>query len=192
MDFGEDGARPPGGMGVPWLRDAYLARLRGSGAGVALPAMREEKDIAAGDAEGNGGGGGDKNILGASPVSRSELQSPSMLSLGSPDFADVTATAADKGAHQRAAAPPTDPFDEAAAGEPSVSRTVDDAFRSLATRHNLGRSPDTLSHAAVRSYAAHDLRSALAYCTALDALDPFCRAAGHVHVATLVGLGWTL
>jgi anaphase-promoting complex subunit 6 len=28
----------------------------------------------------------------------------------------------------------------------------------------------------------------LAYCSAIDAIDPFCRTAGYVHVATLVGL----
>ncbi|KAK1743722.1 putative cell division cycle protein 16 [Skeletonema marinoi] len=71
----------------------------------------------------------------------------------------------------------------------SFSQTVDEAFRNLATKHHLGKSSDILSHAAIRAYGSHDLRSALAYCTAIDAYDPFCRTAGYVHVATLVGLG---
>ena len=109
-----------------------------------------------------------------------------MLSLGSPDFAGGAATGE---GNKATTSLPTDPFAKLAAVRNSISQTVDEAFRSLTTRHNLGKSPDILSHAAIRSYATHDLRSALAYCTVIDAIDPFCRTAGYVHVATLVGLG---
>jgi len=173
LNFGNAGEL--GRMGISLLRDAYLARLRGSGAGLALPPTATETE----DVDGEG------DILGASsPVVRSDVQSPSMLSLGSPDFAGGA------GKHTNQAATsllPTDPF----SNKPTTpaSHTVDEAFRSLATRHALGKSPDVLAHAAIRSHASHDLRSALAYCTAIDAVDPFCRTAGYVHVATLVGLG---
>mmetsp|Transcript_34018 Transcript_34018/g.71558 ORF Transcript_34018/g.71558 Transcript_34018/m.71558 type:complete len:1178 (+) Transcript_34018:23-3556(+) len=171
-------------MGISWLRDAYLARLRGSGAGIALPPTALQEDTqnerAANVHE-------DNNILGASPVPRSELQSPSMLSLGSPDFAGGAAPDRGGGGTNDATAGLTqNPFVKKAN---SISQTVDEAFHSLATCHNLGKSPDILAHAAIRSYATHDLRSALAYCTVIDAIDPFCRTAGYVHVATLVGLG---
>ena len=103
-------------------------------------------------------------ILEASPVHRSDLHSPSMLSLGSPDFAGGAATGG-RGTNQATTSLPTDPFAKAAAVRNSTSKTVDEAFRSLATRHNLGKSPDILTHAVIRSYVTHDLRSALAYCT---------------------------
>jgi tetratricopeptide (TPR) repeat protein len=67
--------------------------------------------------------------------------------------------------------------------------SVDQAFRNLAITHHLGKSSDVLALAAIRSYASHNLQAALTYCTIIDALDPFCRTAGYVHVATLVGLG---
>jgi tetratricopeptide (TPR) repeat protein len=70
-----------------------------------------------------------------------------------------------------------------------TGNTVDQAFRNLAITHNLGKSSDVLSLAAIRSYAAHNLQAALTYCTVIDTLDPFCRTAGYVYVATLVGLG---
>ncbi|KAL9190673.1 hypothetical protein ACHAXT_000379 [Thalassiosira profunda] len=163
IDFG--GATPEqlAALGIEWLRDAYLARLRGDGGRAALPLPPTATEE-----------GGD-NIPGASPVPRSGLQSPSVLSLGSPDFAGG-ATGGDnrQSAQQAAPAPP--------------GRTVDEAFRHLSLAHGLGRSPDVLSRAAARSYAAHDLPAALAHCAALDAVDPYCRTAGYVHVATLVGL----
>ncbi|EJK62221.1 hypothetical protein THAOC_17175, partial [Thalassiosira oceanica] len=153
LDFGEGAAG--GGTGVGWLRDSYLARLRCGGRG--------------------GGEGDDEEpaVPGASPVDRADVQSPSVLSLGSPDFA-----AEDGVAGREDAAPP-----------PGSVDSVDSAFRSLALVHGLGRSPDTLARAASRSYARHDLRSALAYCAAIDADDPYCTAAKYVHVACLVGLG---
>ncbi|KAL7531169.1 hypothetical protein ACHAXR_003880, partial [Thalassiosira sp. AJA248-18] len=182
LDFGSnDGGKNNmlDGMGIGWLRDAYLARLRGGSSGLALPptALKEGglEEETAGD------------IIGEpSPVPRVDLQSPSMLSLGSPDFAGGAATAGRAGGNQQAA-PPS--FTVDAKKSHSISQTIDEAFRNLSIHHNLGTSPDVLSHAAIRSYSAHDLRSALAYCTVLDAVDPYCRTAGYVHVATLVGLG---
>ncbi|KAL7550818.1 hypothetical protein ACHAWF_014060 [Thalassiosira exigua] len=174
LEFGREGG--PGGAGsAGWLRDAYLARARGGTGGVASPSPTASRRDAGGSADGADGG-----ILGESPVPRSDLQSPSMLSLGSPDFAGGAVGGGGGKAPDLSAPEGSSPR--------RPSRTVDDAFRNLALRHNLGRSPDVLSHAAIRSYASHDLRSALAYCTALDAVDPYCRAAGYVHVATLVGL----
>ena len=145
-------------LGISWLRDAYLARLRGGLGVTTLPPTSATL-----------GDGDHPSEFDASPVQHEGLPTPSHLSLGSPDFANVTGRK-----------PSIDQ---------SFSQTVDEAFRSLATKHQLGKSSDILSHAAIRAYGSHDLRSALAYCTAIDAYDPFCRTAGYVHVATLVGLG---
>jgi tetratricopeptide (TPR) repeat protein len=145
---------------ISWLRDAYLARLRG---GLGVTALTPTTSLTLGDNHLSG--------FNASPVQRDGLPTPSLLSLGSPDF--VT------GAGRRSSL----------GDDHSFSRTIDEAFRNLATKHHLGKSSDILSHAAIRAYGSHDLRSALAYCTAIDACDPFCRTAGYVHVATLVGLG---
>ena len=67
-----------GSMGISWLRDAYLARLRGIGgvvasANVPLTSLRDQSS--------NG------TTTGVSPVPRLDMQSPSILSLVSPDFA---------------------------------------------------------------------------------------------------------
>ncbi|KAL3761687.1 hypothetical protein ACHAW5_004251 [Stephanodiscus triporus] len=184
LNFGEGGM---GGnlsdMGLSWLRDAYLARMRGIG-GAGAPNTSSA-------AAPRGRPGNESAVDIVSPVHRSDLQSPSMLSLGSPDFAGGTVVGGRDGNR-----PPAGQFissDEAAAAAAAAkaygySPTIDEAFRNLAISHNLGRSPDVLSHAAIRSYALHDLHSALAYCTAIDSIDPYCRTAGYVHVATLVGL----
>jgi tetratricopeptide (TPR) repeat protein len=165
-------------MGMSWLRDAYLARLHGIG-GLDAPNLPSDS------LQGQSVDQTAANIM--SPVPRSDLQSPSMLSLGSPDFAggDVGRDANEPLATLFAS---SDKAAVAAAKASGISLTVDGAFRNLAIKHNLGRSPDILSHAAIRSYALHDLHSALAYCTAIDSIDPYCRTAGYVHVATLVGL----
>mmetsp|Transcript_24708 Transcript_24708/g.59568 ORF Transcript_24708/g.59568 Transcript_24708/m.59568 type:complete len:1161 (-) Transcript_24708:151-3633(-) len=168
-------------MGISWLRDAYLARLRGGGSvgGLGLPPSATDNYL-----EKETGDDRNDKILGASPVPRSDLQSPSMLSLGSPDFAG----GAREGGGARNQMPIVDSFVKKAVATPSMSQTVDEAFHNLAINHSLGHSPDVLSNAAIRSYSLHDLHSALAYCTAIDAIDPYCRTAGYVHVATLVGL----
>ena len=171
-----------GGMGISWLRDAYLARLRGGSGGLTLPPTTVHQGIEKSDGDNDGG----SNILGPSPVPRVDMLSPSMLSLGSPDFAGG-ATGREGQDQQQAIAVEDQLF--AAKQATSISQTVDDAFRNLSIHHNLGTSPDVLAHAAIRSYSAHDLRSALEYCTVLDSVDPYCRTAGYVHVATLVGLG---
>jgi len=145
-------------MGISWLRDAYLARLRGGLGVTTLPPTSSSL-----------GDGDHPSEFDASPVQHEGLPTPSHLSLGSPDFVSVTGRKPSM--------------------DHSFSQNVDEAFRNLATKHHLGKSSDILSHAAIRAYGSHDLRSALAYCTAIDAYDPFCRTAGYVHVATLVGLG---
>ena len=88
LNFGSGNEEMMGGMGISWLGDAYLARLRGSGAGVmsfppttAEHSKKENTDNANGD-----------SIVEASPVHRLDLHLPSMLSLGSPDFAGGAAT----------------------------------------------------------------------------------------------------
>jgi len=179
LNFGSDEeGESLGNLGISWLRDAYLARLRGSGGVgvVSLPpsALLQEQ--------------GDGKETDVSPVPRGDLQSPSMLSLGSPDFAGGATTAGRGPGNQ---ATDGDPFSSKASAvktSPSDSQTIDEAFRNLALTHNLGQSPDVLSHAAIRAYALHDLHSSLAYCTAIDTIDPYCRTAGYVHVATLLGL----
>ncbi|KAL7429965.1 hypothetical protein ACHAXM_002927 [Skeletonema potamos] len=143
LNFGGNDNNGEETMAISWLRDAYLARLRGGLGVTTLPPA----------SSGLGDG----------------LPTPSHLLLGSPDFASV--------------------MGRKPSIDHSFSQTVDEAFRNLATKHQLGKSSDILSHAAIRAYGSHDLRSALAYCTAIDAYDPFCRTAGYVHVATLVGLG---
>ena len=175
LNFGDDGEI--GSMGISWLRDAYLARLRGSGGvGVMslLPTALQEQSA-----------GKEADV---SPVPRGDLQSPSVLSLGSPDFAGGAMSG--KGEKQQAGG---DPFSSEASAivapkSSSTSQTIDEAFHNLAISHNLGQSPDVLSHAAIRAYALHDLNSSLAYCTAVETIDPYCNTAGYVHVATLVGL----
>jgi len=156
LNFGGNDIGGEEAMGISWLRDAYLARLRGGLGVTTLPPTL-------------GDGDDHPSEFDASPVQHEGMPTPSHLSLGSPDFVSVTGR------------------------KPSIdhsfSQTVDEAFRNLATKHHLGKSSDILSHAAIRAYGSHDLRSALAYCTAIDAYDPFCRTAGYVHVATLVGLG---
>ena len=180
LNFGDDGTGEDlSDMGISWLRDAYLARLRGIG-GVGGPNSTSAAP------RGRSGDDAATDIM--SPVPRSDLQSPSMLSLSSPDFAGGAVVGGRDGSQ-----PPVGPFapseeNKAAAEAYGNSLTIDGAFRNLAIRHNLGRSPDVLSHAAIRSYALHDLHSALAYCAAIDSIDPYCRTAGYVHVATLVGL----
>ena len=149
-------------MGISWLRDAYLARLRG---GLGVTTLPPSSTI----------GDDHPSEFDASPVPHEGMPTPSLLSLGSPDFVSGTGRKPSIGG--------------GGGNDPSFSQTVDEAFRSLATKHHLGKSSDILSHAAIRAYGSHDLRSALAYCTAIDACDPFCRTAGYVHVATLVGLG---
>ena len=159
LSFGGGGSGGEEAMGISWLRDAYLARLRGGLGVTTLPLTSISQH----------GDGDHPSEFDASPVPHNGLPTPSHLSLGSPDFVSVTGR------------------------KPSIdhsfSQSVDEAFRNLATKHHLGKSSDILSHAAIRAYGSHDLRSALAYCTAIDAHDPFCCTAGYVHVATLVGLG---
>ncbi|KAL7499747.1 hypothetical protein ACHAWT_010715 [Skeletonema menzelii] len=159
LSFGGNDIGGEEALGISWLRDAYLARLRG---GLGVTTLPPTSSSSLGD-------GDHPSEFDASPVHHEGLPTPSHLSLGSPDFVSVTGR------------------------KPSIdhsfSQTVDEAFRSLAMKHHLGKSSDILSHAAIRAYGSHDLRSALAYCTAIDAYDPFCRTAGYVHVATLVGLG---
>jgi len=172
--WGEGGETGLQRMGISWLKDAYVARLRG-GTGASVLTSAEEHDKYAKD---------DKmersSFLNASSVHRVGLQTPSMLSLGSPDFAG--------GASRMQTTTKHDPF-RIKSPHQLVSKTIDDAFRNLASTHRLGLSSDILSHAAIRAYSSHDLRSALTYCTAIDSVDPFCRTAGYVNVATLVGLG---
>jgi len=176
LNFGSDDSL--GNLGISWLRDAYLARLRGSGGVgvVSLPpsALLQEQ--------------GDGKETDVSPVPRGDLQSPSMLSLGSPDFAGGATTAGRGQGNQATVGDPFSSKASAVKASPSDSQTIDEAFRNLALTHNLGQSPDVLSHAAIRAYALHDLYSSLAYCTAIDTIDPYCRTAGYVHVATLLGL----
>ena len=161
-----------GGMG--WLRDVYLVRLRGSGGGfvdssaagssvMQKPAETVEMNPI-----------DESRIMDASSVyhrggASVGLQTPSAFSLGSPDLGI------------------RDEFKEETAEHHENS--VDQAFCNLAITHNLGKSSDVLASAAIRSYASHNLQASLAYCSLIDALDPFCRTAGYVHVATLVGLG---
>lgn len=59
------------------------------------------------------------------------LPTPSNLLLGSPDFASV--------------------MGRKPSIDHSFSQTVDEAFRNLATKHQLGKSSDILSHAAIRA-----------------------------------------
>lgn len=159
-------------MSISWLRDAYLTRLRGMGY-VSEPTGASD-EVAATDSM-------------ISPVPRTELLSPSMFSLSSPDFAGEAVVGDNNGNQLPVEGPFVYSNNQLSSGR-TTSLTIDGAFRNLAITHKLGRCPDVLSHAAIRSYALHDLSSALAYCTAIDAIDPFCRTAGYVHVATLVGL----
>ena len=161
-------------MSISWLRDAYLTRLRGMGY-VSTPTGASVNDeVAATDSM-------------ISPVPRTDLLSPSMLSLSSPDFAGG-AVDVDSNDNQLPVGGQFVSSNNQLSSGRTTTLTIDGAFRNLAIAHKLGRCPDILSHAAIRSYALHDLSSALAYCTAIDAIDPFCRTAGYVHVATLVGL----
>ena len=159
-------------LGISWLRDAYLARLRGHPGLPQTTELQQEQQA-----------GKETDV---SPVPRGDLQSPSMLSLGSPDFAGGA------GGNNHQTDTVGDPFSSKVAAvegkSSSISQTIDEAFRNLAISHNLGQSPDVLSHAAIRAYTLHDLHTSLAYCTAIDTIDPYCRTAGYVHVATLVGL----
>ena len=179
LNWGAGGEKELGLLGISWLKDAYISRLR-RGMGSAASSSSREQEHSRDEKTHH------DNILDASPVHRVGLQTPSMLSLGSPDFAGGrgkkrSGSNTEQNAESHDAIKPVN--------ESSPSHTVDDAFRKLATRHRLGKSSDVLSHAAIRAYASHDLRSALTYCTVIDSLDPFCRTAGYVHVATLVGLG---
>ena len=123
-----------------------------------------------------------------SPVPRLDMLSPSVLSIGSPDFAGGAVMGEDRNQAPVGSFPSTNEVEALTSKTIRMSQTIDDAFHNLAIMHKLGHSPDVLSHAAIRAYALHDLHSALAYCTAIDAIDPYCRTAGYVHVATLVGL----
>ncbi|KAL7480690.1 hypothetical protein ACHAW6_006355 [Cyclotella cf. meneghiniana] len=156
-----------GGMGISWLRDSYLARVRGGVRGTGLPpsAVHEAID----ESLKNFYGG---RILGASSVTGVGLQSPSTFSSGSPKYAGRA-----------------DSNNVSCKLDTATSDTADEAFRNLAITHHLGKSSDVLSLAAIRSYASHNLQAALTYCSVIDTLDPFCRTAGYVYVATLVGLG---
>ncbi|KAL3775344.1 hypothetical protein ACHAWO_001275 [Cyclotella atomus] len=150
--------------GMAWLKDAYLVRLRGGGMLLKSPSavetIREHDNMHA-----------ESHIMDASSVHYGVgLQTPSAFSLGSPDFG--------KG-HG----------DDAPVISEESDYSVDQAFRNLAITHHLGKSSDVLALAAIRSYASHNLQAALTYCTVIDTLDPFCRTAGYVYVATLVGLG---
>ncbi|KAL3804331.1 hypothetical protein HJC23_011259, partial [Cyclotella cryptica] len=163
-----------GSMGISWLRDLYLVRVRGGMGGTGSPpstvqdsghhehgAINESfKSLDVG------------RVLGASSILGVGLQTPSTFSVGSPS-------------HPAGVDSKKLPWklDEAA------SDTADEAFRNLAMTHHLGKSSDVLSLAAIRSYASHNLQAALTYCSVIDTLDPFCRTAGYVYVATLVGLG---
>ncbi len=172
------GAGELGSMGISWLQDAYLARLRGIGGVVAAanaPSISLHQQSV-------------KGATVVSPVPRLDMLSPSVLSICSPDFAGGAVMEDDRNQAPVGSFPQPNEFAALNTKAISTSRTIDDAFHNLAIMHNLGHSPDVLSHAAIRAYALHDLQSALAYCTAIDTIDPFCRTAGYVHVATLVGL----
>ncbi|KAL7467024.1 hypothetical protein ACHAXS_007292 [Conticribra weissflogii] len=161
-------------LGISWLNDAYISRLRGGpGTSILTSAQRQEKFAKDSRTE-------PSHLLDASPVHRVGLQTPSMLSLGSPDFAG--------GPRKKPTTTKNDLF-AMNVSHLSVSNTIDNAFRNLASNHRLGFSSDILSYAAIRAYSSHDRRSALTYCTAIESVDPFCRTAGYVNVATLVGLG---
>ena len=154
-----------GGMG--WLRDVYLVRLRGSNGGV-MQKPTETVEMNPID---------ESRILEASSVyhrggASVGLQTPSVFSLGSPDLGGQVECK-----------------DDTKKEHGTDNDSVDQAFCNLAIAHNLGKSSDVLASAAIRSYAAHNLQASLAYCSLIDALDPFCHTAGYVHVATLVGLG---
>eukprot|EP00970_Alexandrium_tamarense_P015750 scaffold5469_cov175-Alexandrium_tamarense.AAC.11 len=168
-----------GAMGISWLRDAYLARVSGGMGGNVLPPStiqaetKAEEELNRSSIDYSLVGG---RILDASSVHEVGLQTPALLSLASPDFVGAAWKDGKVTASRRNLVG-------------SESHTIDEAFKNLAATHNLGKSSDVLALAAIRAYGSHNLRTALAYCTVIDTLDPFCRAAGYVHVATLVGLG---
>lgn len=120
LNFGGNDNNGEETMAISWLRDAYLARLRGGLGVTTLP-----------PASSGLGDGDHTSEFDASPVRHEGLPTPSHLLLGSPDFASV--------------------MGRKPSIDHSFSQTVDEAFRNLATKHQLGKSSDILSHAAIRA-----------------------------------------
>eukprot|EP00956_Cyclotella_meneghiniana_P013810 scaffold20263_cov69-Cyclotella_meneghiniana.AAC.10 len=162
--------------GMSWLKDAYLIRLRSGGRGCRGSAGRDKPPSTVNMKEEQLMNMEDGQMRDATASSDDDRQD---VGLQTPGYSLGTPIGKGPDAEQASAQQQQKKDDD----------SVDQAFCNLALTHHLGKSSDVLALAAIRSYASHNLQAALTYCTAIDTLDPFCRTAGYVYVATLVGLG---